>query len=124
STDFKFLQTPEFTFSTFPTEDDPRPRPPLPSSLPPSTKIFIRAKKGIILEATISTSTDAYIVQEQERHSAASLTNKILHEMDEQSWRTIADSVVAIASDGQEQQRPADEVVDDLTAFICEKFGV
>lgn len=63
-------------------------------------------------------------MQEQERHSAASLTNKILHEMDEQSWRTIADSVVAIASDGQEQQRPADEVVDDLTAFICEKFGV
>lgn len=63
-------------------------------------------------------------MQKQERHSAASLTNKPLHEMDEQSWRTIADSVVAIASDSPEQQRPADEVVDDLTAFICEKFGV
>lgn len=46
--------------------------------------------------------------------------------MDEQSWRTILDSVVAIDSDGSEGQlqRPKDEVVDDLTAFICEKFGV
>lgn len=34
STDFRFLQTPEFTFSTFPTEEDNRTRPPLPSALP------------------------------------------------------------------------------------------
>lgn len=33
------------------------------------------------------------------------------------------DSVVAIDCDGQEQ-RLVDAVVDDLTAFICEKFGV
>ncbi|PCH05094.1 Biotin/lipoate A/B protein ligase [Penicillium occitanis (nom. inval.)] len=126
STDFKFLQTPEFTFSTFPIEDDPRPRPPLPSSLPPSTKISIRAKKGIILEASITTSTDAHTMQVQQRHSAELLTNKILHEMDEQSWRAIVDSVVAIDSDGPggQQQRPKDEVVDDLASFICEKFGV
>ncbi|EEA27817.1 hypothetical protein TMatcc_003893 [Talaromyces marneffei ATCC 18224] len=123
STDFKFLQTPEFTFSTFPTEEDPRLRPPLPSSLPPSTRIFLRAKKGIILEASISTSTEADTIQEQQRHSSEKLINKTLHEMDEQSWRAMVDSVVAIDCDGQEQ-RLVDAVVDDLTAFICEKFGV
>lgn len=64
-------------------------------------------------------------MKEQQRHSADLLTNKILHEMDEQSWRAIVDAIVAIESDGPEQQqRPADEVVDDLAAFICEKFGV
>jgi lipoate-protein ligase A len=88
------------------------------------TKIILRAKKGIVLEASISTSTDANIVHEQERHSAELLVNRTLHEMNEQSWRTIVDSVVAIDNDGPEQQRPADDVVDDLTAFICEKFGV
>jgi lipoate---protein ligase len=90
------------------------------------TKISIRAKKGIILEASITTSTDAHTMQVQQRHSAELLTNKILHEMDEQSWRAIVDSVVAIDSDGPggQQQRPKDEVVDDLASFICEKFGV
>jgi lipoate-protein ligase A len=41
--------------------------------------------------------------------------------MDEQSWRAIVDSIVAIDSDGPGQ---LDEVTEDLTAFICEKFGI
>jgi len=36
SLEWKYTQTPQFTFSTYPTEDDPRERPRLPSSLPPS----------------------------------------------------------------------------------------
>lgn len=34
SLDWKYIQTPQFTFSTFPTDEDPRERPPLPPSLP------------------------------------------------------------------------------------------
>ena len=36
SLEWKYTQTPQFTFSTYPIENDPRERPALPSSLPPS----------------------------------------------------------------------------------------
>ncbi|EED23834.1 lipoyltransferase and lipoate-protein ligase, putative [Talaromyces stipitatus ATCC 10500] len=125
STDFKFLQTPEFTFSTFTTEEDPRLRPPLPSFLPPLTRISIRAKKGIILEASISTSNDEAIAQKQALHSSEILADRTLHEIDAQAWRQIIDSIVGIDYDGQQQQQqPMEEVVDHLTEFLCEKFGV
>jgi lipoate-protein ligase A len=40
SLEWKYTQTPQFTFSTYPIEDDPRERPPLPSSLPPSVSFL------------------------------------------------------------------------------------
>lgn len=45
------MQTPQFTFSTYPTDDDPRPRPPLPAGLPP---ILVRVKSGLIVECRIA----------------------------------------------------------------------
>ena len=41
SLDWKYTQTPQFTFSTFPIEEDPRQRPPLPPSLLPSVNITL-----------------------------------------------------------------------------------
>lgn len=38
SLEWKYTQTPQFTFSTFPFEEDPRQRPTLPESLPPSVR--------------------------------------------------------------------------------------
>lgn len=41
SLEWKYTQTPQFTFSTFPIEEDPRQKPPLPLSLPPSVNITL-----------------------------------------------------------------------------------
>lgn len=49
SLEWKYIQTPQFTFSTFPFEDDPRPRPPLPSSLPPSVSFALYTITIILL---------------------------------------------------------------------------
>lgn len=40
SLEWKYTQTPRFTFSTHPIEEDPRERPPLPPSLPPSVSLI------------------------------------------------------------------------------------
>ncbi|KAK8038773.1 lipoyltransferase and lipoate-protein ligase- variant 1, partial [Apiospora rasikravindrae] len=52
SLDWIYMQTPQFTFSTRPTEDDPRPRPPLPGYLPKDFDLSITARHGQITEAT------------------------------------------------------------------------
>ncbi|KAH8677575.1 hypothetical protein BX600DRAFT_430920 [Xylariales sp. PMI_506] len=54
SDEWRYLQTPLFTFSTHPTEKDDRERPPLPQSLPPSFEAFIEARQGKITSAQIS----------------------------------------------------------------------
>lgn len=41
SRDWIYNQTPLFTFSTHPTEDDPRKRPPLPLGLPDDVSVII-----------------------------------------------------------------------------------
>ncbi|KAK8086570.1 lipoyltransferase and lipoate-protein ligase- variant 2 [Apiospora phragmitis] len=51
SLDWIYKQTPQFTFSTRPTEDDPRPRPPLPDYLPKDFDLSITARHGQITEA-------------------------------------------------------------------------
>ncbi|KAK8026087.1 hypothetical protein PG990_003910 [Apiospora arundinis] len=51
SLDWIYTQTPQFTFSTRPTEDDPRPRPPLPDYLPKDFDLSITARHGQITEA-------------------------------------------------------------------------
>lgn len=90
------------------------------------TKLFIRAKKGTIVEAFISTSSNKDTVQAQKSVSSNILANKHLHELDKRAWREAVESILAIEDDGDlhEQQRSMAEVADHLTEFICEKFGV
>lgn len=40
SLEWLYTQTPQFTFSTHPTQDDPRERPPLPANIPPYVRSF------------------------------------------------------------------------------------
>ncbi|KAK3315512.1 putative lipoyltransferase [Apodospora peruviana] len=47
-------QTPKFTFSTHPTEDDPRPRPPLPLDLPPDFRFRLTAYHGKVEDVSIA----------------------------------------------------------------------
>lgn len=101
--EWKYTQTPQFTFSTFPFEEDPRPRPPLPSSLPPSvslalplwplswchptkyshikTRAFLRFKHGAIIESQISVSPDPLEASEQSNRVHEALNGRRLHEI-------------------------------------------
>ncbi|KUI67153.1 Putative lipoate-protein ligase A [Cytospora mali] len=54
SHDWIYNQTPQFTFSTHPTEDDPRERPPLPTSVPEDFRAIITARHGQIQEADLT----------------------------------------------------------------------
>ncbi|ROW06926.1 hypothetical protein VMCG_04112 [Cytospora schulzeri] len=54
SRDWIYNQTPQFTFSTHPTEDDPRERPPLPEGVPEDFRAKIIARHGQIQEADLS----------------------------------------------------------------------
>ncbi|KAF3071250.1 putative lipoate-protein ligase A [Daldinia childiae] len=52
SLDWIYTQTPQFTFSTHPTEDDPRPRPSLPDNLPPDFRAAMTVRHGQITEVS------------------------------------------------------------------------
>ncbi|KAJ5948503.1 hypothetical protein N7454_001810, partial [Penicillium verhagenii] len=89
SLEWKYTQTPGFTFSTHPIEEDPRERPPLPSSLPVSTRVFIRVKYGAIIESNISVSSDASVASDQATDVHAILNGQRLHELSVERWAEI-----------------------------------
>ncbi|KAK3320556.1 hypothetical protein B0T19DRAFT_243042 [Cercophora scortea] len=53
SPEWIYGQTPQFTFSTHPTEDDPRERPPLPTDLPTNFHLHLTARHGEIQDIAI-----------------------------------------------------------------------
>ncbi|OBT76383.1 hypothetical protein VF21_03595 [Pseudogymnoascus sp. 05NY08] len=53
SEDWIYLQTPQFTFSSHPTEEDPRERPLRPSYVPAAASVLFTARNGAITEAEI-----------------------------------------------------------------------
>lgn len=77
SLDWIYTQTPQFTFSTHPTEDDPRPRPPLPDDLPPDFRAAMTVRHGQITEVS-------------GQDLPASLESAYLHQITD--WRTKVDS--------------------------------
>ncbi|KAL4868814.1 hypothetical protein BDV12DRAFT_169092 [Aspergillus spectabilis] len=89
SLEWKYTQTPQFTFSTHPIEEDPRERSPLPSSLPSSTRVFLRLKHGAIIESSISTSKDPSIAAEQANRVHESLKGRNLHELQLPQWTEV-----------------------------------
>ncbi|MCJ1236760.1 Biotin/lipoate A/B protein ligase [Varicellaria rhodocarpa] len=58
SSEWVYGQTPQFTLSTHPTEDDERARPSLLSELPASAQVNIKVRSGIITFAEILLATD------------------------------------------------------------------
>ncbi|KAJ5992984.1 hypothetical protein N7451_008708 [Penicillium sp. IBT 35674x] len=89
SLEWKYTQTPQFTFSTYPIEEDPRERPPLSSSLPPSTRAFLRLKYGAIIESDISVSSDASVASDQAARVHELLNGQKLHEMSVERWTDV-----------------------------------
>ncbi|KAI4150299.1 MAG: hypothetical protein LQ340_004165 [Diploschistes diacapsis] len=72
STDWLYGQTPQFTFSTFSTADDPRPRPLPPSPIPSSSRVHFTARGSRITSAEFalspSTILDSNCIVGQELH--------------------------------------------------------
>ncbi|CAI7667621.1 unnamed protein product [Penicillium bialowiezense] len=89
SLDWKYTQTPRFTFSTYPIEEDPRERPPLPQSLPSSTRAFLRLQHGAVVESHISISSDETVASNQATRVHAALNGQKLHEMTSARWSEI-----------------------------------
>ncbi|OAA57643.1 hydroxymethylglutaryl-lyase [Niveomyces insectorum RCEF 264] len=52
--DWLFGQTPQFTFSTQPTADDPRPRPARPPDVPPAFQLTFTARHGRLQDVLVS----------------------------------------------------------------------
>ncbi|KAJ5818380.1 Biotin/lipoate A/B protein ligase [Penicillium riverlandense] len=89
SLEWKYTQTPQFTFSTYPTDEDPRERPPLPPTLPSSTRVFLRLKHGAIIESCISVSSDPSVATDQASRVHESLNGQRLHEIRLSQWTEI-----------------------------------
>ncbi|KAJ5585206.1 Biotin/lipoate A/B protein ligase [Penicillium hispanicum] len=89
SLEWKYTQTPQFTFSTYPIEEDPRERPPLPPSLPPSTRVFLRLKHGAIIESNVSISSDASVASDQASRMHEVLNGQHLHEISIERWKVM-----------------------------------
>ncbi|KAL4808515.1 hypothetical protein BDV18DRAFT_100844 [Aspergillus unguis] len=115
SLEWKYTQTPQFTFSTYPIEEDPRERPALPSALPPSTKVFLRFKHGAIIESCISTSGDPSVAAEQASRVHEALNGRNLHEMQLSQWLEILQSRLSA------DEEP--DTVRELAIFIASNFG-
>ncbi|RDW60350.1 putative lipoate--protein ligase [Aspergillus mulundensis] len=115
SLEWKYTQTPQFTFSTYPIEEDPRERPPLPPSLPPSTRVFLRFKHGAIIESCISTSDNPLIAAEQASRVHPALNGRKLHELQLSNWTGLL--LGRLSAD----EEP--DTIRQLASFIASKFG-
>ncbi|KAJ9215801.1 hypothetical protein DTO166G4_2638 [Paecilomyces variotii] len=119
SLDWKYLQTPQFTFSTHPIDEDPRPRPSLPPTLPPSTRIFLRLKHGCVLESHISLSPDLVIAESQAHRVHEALNGRNLHELSMHDWQVALESL----RESNEDDVDIADQVRHLGEFIGTKFG-
>ncbi|KAL4921563.1 hypothetical protein BDW62DRAFT_112945 [Aspergillus aurantiobrunneus] len=115
SLEWKYTQTPQFTFSTYPIEEDPRERPALPPSLPLSTRVFLRLKHGAIIESSISISDDPSVAAEQASCVHEALNGRSLHELQLFQWTEI---LLSRLSTGEEP-----DTIRELARFIASKFG-
>ncbi|KAJ5172219.1 hypothetical protein N7492_004812, partial [Penicillium capsulatum] len=116
SLEWKYTQTPRFTFSTYPIEEDPRERPPLPPSLPPSTRVFLSLKHGAIIESNISVSPDPTIASEQASSVQHELNGQKLHEITTQRWEDLLRS--GFAASGED-----DAVIRELANYLGGLLG-
>ncbi|OBT59314.1 hypothetical protein VE04_00254 [Pseudogymnoascus sp. 24MN13] len=76
SEDWIYLQTPQFTFSSHPTEEDPRERPLRPSYVPAAASVLFTARNGAITDAEIRNG---------EGERAEGLVGRKVHEI--MDWR-------------------------------------
>ncbi|KAI9697040.1 MAG: Biotin/lipoate A/B protein ligase [Candelina mexicana] len=87
SSDWKYTQTPQFTFSSHPVEEDQRIKPNLPTEVPASTRVILKARSANITESQISLSADATLAEKEAASIAQILSHRKLHEI--RNWNEI-----------------------------------
>lgn len=117
SLEWKYTQTPRFTFSTYPIEEDPRERPPLPSSLPSTTRAFLRLQHGAIVESQVSVSPDESLASDQSNRVHAFLNGEKLHQLTFSRWSEILKQGLG-ETDGVD-----DALVKELARFLSGHLG-
>ncbi|CAK7225004.1 hypothetical protein SBRCBS47491_005746 [Sporothrix bragantina] len=92
--DWLFGQTPQFTFSTQPTEEDPRERPLRPLDVPPQFDLSFTARHGRLQEVVVSglpydasEDVDSDCATDFDRAAAAALEGRTLYEI--RDWRAV-----------------------------------
>ncbi|OJJ47488.1 hypothetical protein ASPZODRAFT_130982 [Penicilliopsis zonata CBS 506.65] len=121
SLEWKYTQTPQFTFSTFPTADDPRERSALPSYLPESTRVFLRLKHGAIIESEISLSADPAVASRQADAVHDALNGQSLHKLSSVTeWVHVLDR---LALSPRQSGDLDDDLIRRLAGFLAEQFG-
>ncbi|KAL2024342.1 hypothetical protein VTK56DRAFT_8824 [Thermocarpiscus australiensis] len=102
SPEWVFGQTPQFTFSTHPTEDDPRERPPLPDTLPTGFQAHLTFRHGEIQSAAISGLEYHDFVDEdgQDKALSQALVKQRLHNLSD--WRATLKSASPVLADADE----------------------
>ncbi|KAH6848166.1 hypothetical protein B0I37DRAFT_415840 [Chaetomium sp. MPI-CAGE-AT-0009] len=113
SPDWIFGQTPQFTFSTHPTEDDPRERPDVAHTLPYGFKTHFGIRHGEIQSATIAGLEYHDFVDEtsQDEILSKALVKQRLHYITD--WRRTL-----------KQASPVPVDVDDAGEFLNHMFGI
>ncbi|KAK4235777.1 hypothetical protein C8A03DRAFT_36363 [Achaetomium macrosporum] len=113
SPDWIFGQTPQFTFSTHPTEDDPRERPRIEHSLPYGLQAHFTVRHGDIQSAAVSGLEYQDSVDEASQNEILSkaLVNQHIHHI--KDWRTTL-----------KQASPSPVDVDDAGEWLNHIFGI
>ncbi|KAL2185558.1 hypothetical protein L209DRAFT_766288 [Thermothelomyces heterothallicus CBS 203.75] len=113
SPDWIFGQTPLFTFSTHPTEDDPRERPEWTRALPRGFRARFTVHHGEIRSANVAGLKYADVIDEasQDAILGKALVHQRLHYVED--WRKTL---------GEASQIPVD--VDDVGDFLNHMFGI
>ncbi|KAJ5582817.1 hypothetical protein N7535_001437 [Penicillium sp. DV-2018c] len=117
SLEWKYTQTPRFTFSTYPIEEDPRERPQLPSSLPSSTRVFLRFQHGAVVESHVSVSPDESTASYQASRVRSALNGQKLHEITLARWSEILQQGLG-GTEGVD-----DALVKELAQFLGDLLG-
>ncbi|KAI9761143.1 MAG: hypothetical protein M4579_001190 [Chaenotheca gracillima] len=85
SQEWIYTQTPQFTFSSHPSEDDDRPRPALPEDIPASSRFYLTVRSGAISSSHISISANLSAKIEEARRLHDALKDRKLHEIEDWS---------------------------------------
>ncbi|KAL6714835.1 hypothetical protein ACLMJK_007095 [Lecanora helva] len=80
SPEWLYDQTPQFTLSSHPTEDDDRHRPPLPEYFPVSARVYLKVKSGQIVESNVSISPNQDDALDEARMFSDALKGKFIRD--------------------------------------------
>ncbi|KAI9716024.1 MAG: hypothetical protein M1812_005658 [Candelaria pacifica] len=89
SSEWKYTQTPQFTFSSHPIVEDQCIKPELPTDVRASTRVFLKARSASIIETRISLSADATLAEKEAECLDKLLSNRKIHEI--RDWKGLFD---------------------------------